>query len=141
MRCPPRREHAPLTLGSFQRSKPMTALDFTQTRRSDDHLEGAIRESAEANSILAMFDASSVGLGFVDCDFRIIRINEVLASVGGRAAADQIGRLTADVVPDLWPQLEPLYQSVMDQSQPIASVQVIGASAEDGDRTHHWLCS
>ena len=65
----------------------MTVLDLTRTRRSDDRLEGAIRESAEANSILAMFDASSVGLGFVDCDFRIIRINEVLASMTGMSAA------------------------------------------------------
>ncbi len=88
-----------------------------------------------------MFDASSVGLGFVDCDFRIIRINEVLASVTGGAAADQIGRLTADVVPDLWPQLEPLYKRVIDQNQPIASVPVTGVTAADGDRTHHWLCS
>jgi diguanylate cyclase (GGDEF)-like protein/PAS domain S-box-containing protein len=119
----------------------MTAIDFTQTKGSDDPLVDAIRESAEANSILAMFDASSVGLGFVDGDFRIIRINEVLASIGGGAAADQIGRLTADVVPDLWPQLEPLYKRVIDQNQPIASIEVAGVTATDGGRTHHWLCS
>jgi diguanylate cyclase (GGDEF)-like protein/PAS domain S-box-containing protein len=119
----------------------MTALDVTQTNGSGDSLQNAIRESAEANSLLAMFDASSVGLGFVDCDFRIIRINDVLASVSGQTAADQIGRLTADLVPDLWPQLEPLYQRVIDHNQAIASVPVTGVSAEDSERAHHWLCS
>lgn len=119
----------------------MTAIDFTQTETSDDRLADTTRQSAEANSILAMFDASSVGLGFVDRDFRIIRINEVLASVAGGAAADQIGRLTADVVPDLWPQLEPLYMRVIDTNQPITSVRVTGVTAADGERTHEWLCN
>ena len=34
----------------------MIALDFTRDRASDDRLDDAIRESVEANSILAMFD-------------------------------------------------------------------------------------
>jgi diguanylate cyclase (GGDEF)-like protein/PAS domain S-box-containing protein len=119
----------------------MTALDFNQTGASDDLLDDAIRTSAEANSILAMFDASSVGLGFVDCDFRIIRINEALASVTGICAADQIERLVADVVPDIWPQVEQIYRRVIHQNQAIANVQVTGGTAADGDRTQHWLCS
>jgi PAS domain-containing protein len=114
----------------------MTLIDCTQTKGSGDCPQRAIRESAEANSVLAMFGASSVGLGFVDCDFRIIRINEILASLTGGSAADQIGRLTADVVPDLWPRLEPLYERVIDQNLPITSVPVTGVTAAEGDRTH-----
>jgi diguanylate cyclase (GGDEF)-like protein/PAS domain S-box-containing protein len=119
----------------------MTVRKFTHTKASDDRLDDAIRESAEANAILAMFDASSVGLGFVDCDFRIIRINAALASVNGGTVVDQIGRLAADVVPDIWPQLEPLYQRVLDQNQPIANIQVTGRTEADGERMQHWLCS
>ena len=119
----------------------MTTADFTQSKASNGRLDDAIRDSAEANSMLAMFDASSVGLGFVDRDFRIIRINEALASVSGIAAVDQVGRLAADVVPDIWPQLEPLYQRVIDQDQPVANVQVTGGTGADADRIRHWLCS
>ena len=119
----------------------MTIVDSIHNTATEDRLDAAIRESAEANSILAMFDASSVGLGFVDCDFRIIRINDALAAVNGGAVAGQIGRLVADVVPELWPQLEPMYQRVIDQNQPIANIQVTGMTAADSERKHHWLCS
>jgi diguanylate cyclase (GGDEF)-like protein/PAS domain S-box-containing protein len=80
-------------------------------------------------------------LGFVDCDFRIIRINDALASVSGVSAAEQIGQLAADVVPDSWLQLEQTYQRVIDENRPIANVQVTGGTGADGDRAQHWLCS
>lgn len=88
-----------------------------------------------------MFDTSSVGLGFVDCDFRIIRINDVLASVYGVVAPDQIGRITASVVPEIWPQMEPLYRTVIEQNRPIANVQVTAGADADGKHPRHWLCS
>jgi diguanylate cyclase (GGDEF)-like protein/PAS domain S-box-containing protein len=107
----------------------------------DSRLDDAIRESAEANSIFAIFDASSVGLSFVDRDFRIVHINAALAVVNGGAAEDQIGQLVADVVPSIWPQLEPIYRRVIDHKQTVANVEVKGAIAADGNRDHHWLCS
>jgi diguanylate cyclase (GGDEF)-like protein/PAS domain S-box-containing protein len=107
----------------------------------DHRLDGAIRDTSEANSILAIFDASSVGFGFVDRDYRIVHINAALASVSGGAAKEQIGELTADVVPNLWPQLEPMYRRVIDHNETITNVEVTGVTAADGDRIHHWLCS
>jgi PAS domain-containing protein len=91
--------------------------------------------------MLAIFDASFVGLGFVDCDFRIIDINAVLASINGGAVEDQIGRLVADVAPYLWPQLEPIYRRVVDEEETMANVELKNRTANDGKRDHRWLCS
>jgi diguanylate cyclase (GGDEF)-like protein/PAS domain S-box-containing protein len=104
-------------------------------------LDEALRESADASSILAIFDASSVGLSFVDRDYRIVHINAALATVTGGTVEDQVGRLVADVVPDLWSQLEPIYRQVIEHSQTVANVEVKGVTAADGNRGHHWLCS
>jgi diguanylate cyclase (GGDEF)-like protein/PAS domain S-box-containing protein len=107
----------------------------------DGRLDEAMREAEVANSILAIFDASSVGFSFVDRDFRIVHINAALAVVNGGTVQDQIGRLVADVVPEIWPQLEPIYRRVIDHKQTIANVEVKGVLATDGNRSHHWLCS
>jgi diguanylate cyclase (GGDEF)-like protein/PAS domain S-box-containing protein len=101
----------------------------------------ALRDSVDANSILAIFDSSSVGLSFVDRDYRIVHINSALATVNGGAVVDQVGRLVSDVVPDIWPQLEPIYRRVIDHGEAVANVEVQGVTAADGNRGHHWLCS
>lgn len=108
-----------------------------------DHRPDVVtRESAVVvRSMLAIFDASPVGLGYVDRDFRIVDINAVLASVNGGLADDQIGRLVADVVPSFWPQLAPIYRRVIDEEEAVTDVEVKVVMATDGDRGRHWLCS
>lgn len=107
----------------------------------DERLDEGIGEAVDADSILAIFDASSVGLSFIDRDFRIVHINAALASVAGSTPHDQVGHLVRDVAPDLWPQLEPLYRKVIEEGRTIANVEVTGVTSSDGDRRHHWLCS
>ena len=80
-----------------------------------DRLEESLRESnratVEASSIIdSLQSTASVGFGYVDRDFRLLRINAMLAAVNGGKVEDQIGRRVAEVVPALWPTLEPLYQ-------------------------------
>src|ERR1700677_172628 len=103
-------------------SNDLRQMDHTMPLNG--RLDDAIRDSAEANSILAVFDASSVGLSFINRDYRIVHINPALAVFNGGTVEDQVGRLVADVVPDLWPQLEPIYRTVLDHNQPVANVEV-----------------
>ena len=80
-----------------------------------DRLEESLRESnrgaLEASSIIdSLQSTESVGFGYVDRAFRLLRINAMLAAVHGGRVEDQIGRTVAEVVPALWPTLEPLYR-------------------------------
>ena len=84
-----------------------------------DRLEESLRESnrgaLEASSIIDSLQATeTVGFGYVDRAFRYLRINTMLAAVHGGRVEDHIGRTVAEVVPALWPTLEPLYQRVID---------------------------
>ena len=118
----------------------MTPVEFA-ARSQEERAEKADRAAAEALSMLDIFDASSVGLGFVDSDFRFIRINAALASTNDRTAAEHIGRTVEEVVPEIWPQLQPMYQRVIETGETISNVEVAGSTAADPGRIHHWLTS
>ena len=119
-------------------------VDPIFARADWDRLEESLRESnratVEASSIIDSLQATaSVGFGYVDRDFRILRINAMLASVNGGEVEDQIGRRVADVVPALWPTLEPIYRRVIDSGDAVVNQEVSGPTATDPDQIHSWL--
>jgi diguanylate cyclase (GGDEF)-like protein/PAS domain S-box-containing protein len=107
------------------------------TKRLEENVRQAKGATADALAILDTLDSSSsVGLGFIDCDYRIVRLNAVLAAVYGGKVEDQIGRRVADVVPARWPALEPAYRRVLETGEPLISQEV---SSEMDGHLHHWL--
>ncbi len=138
------------TIGDVATSAPgrhrtgQELVDPIFARADWDRLEESLRESnratIEASSIVDSLQATaSVGFGYVDRDFRIVRINAMLASVNGGEVEDQIGRRVADVVPALWPTLEPIYRRVIDRGDAIVNQEVSGTTAADPDQIHSWL--
>jgi len=118
--------------------------DRVLERADWDRLEESLRESnratSEASSIIdSLQSTTSVGFGHVDREFRFLRINSMLASVHGGKVEDQIGRTVAEVIPALWPTLEPIYQRVIDTGEPVVSQEVSGKTAMDPDHIHYWL--
>ena len=118
--------------------------DPTFAQADWDRLEESLRESnratVEASSIIdSLQSTASVGFGYVDRDFRLLRINSMLAAVNGGRVEDQIGQRVAEVLPALWPALEPIYQQVIDSGEAAVNQEVSGPTATDPDRIHYWL--
>jgi len=108
--------------------------------RLEESLRESHRATAEASSIIdSLQSTSSVGFGYVDRDFRLVRLNPMLAATTGGRVEDQIGRTMAEVVPALWPTLEPIYRSVIDTGEAAVNREVSGPVATDPDRIHSWL--
>jgi putative nucleotidyltransferase with HDIG domain/PAS domain S-box-containing protein len=106
----------------------------------NDRLRAADRVAAEALSILDAYQsASTVGLGFVDAHFRILRVNPMLASVNGGDVEDQLGKTLAEVVPALWAQLEATYRAVIEHGAQVVNLEVTGEMATDPGHPHSWL--
>jgi PAS domain S-box-containing protein len=100
------------------------------------------RRAAEALSTLETLQSTApVGLGFVDREFRIIHLNDMLASVNGSTVKEQLGRKVAEVVPEIWSQVEPLYRRVLENDEAVLNVDSSGETAADPGRIHHWLAS
>lgn len=106
------------------------------------HLREADREAAESLTLLeTLQSAAPVGLGFVDREFRIVRMNEKLAAVNGLPLEEQLGRRVSEVVPELWPQLEPMYQHVLNSGDAVVNQEVEGPSSDGDGEVRFWLAS
>jgi PAS domain S-box-containing protein len=104
-------------------------------------LTEAMRKSEESLTLIETLQSTApVGFAFVDREFRIVRINQALAEVNGAPLDDQIGRTVAEVVPDVWAQMESVYRSVLDTGKPVVNLEVDREWSETGDR-RHWLAS
>ena len=104
-------------------------------------LAEAMRKSEESLTLIETLQSTApVGFAFVDREFRIVRINQALAEVNGAPLEDQLGRTVAEVVPDVWSQMESVYRSVLDTGEPVVNLEVDRERGETGDR-RHWLAS
>ncbi len=91
----------------------------------------AERKLADSLGLLeALQSTAPVGMVFVDREFRVQRINETLAAVNGAPIEDQIGRPVSELVPELWPQLEPGYRHVLETGEALMN-QVVHLSMPD----------
>lgn len=122
------------------------AVSEVASARERVRIEGLLRDSerqtAQTLSLLeTLQSAAPVGFGFVDREFRNVRANDRLAAVSGFRAEEVVGRTVAEVVPDLWPQLEALYRHVFETGEAIVNQEITGETAEEPGRTHTWLTS
>lgn len=92
------------------------------------------RRARQASETLALTDAvlasAPLALGFIDTDFRILRINARLARLNGLSADDDLGRTVAEVLPELWPLFEPHYRAVLATGEEVTAVEVLHHDAE-----------
>ena len=88
-------------------------------RRAKDLV--ALRETALAK-LESLLAASPVGIAFLDRHLRYLRINDALAALNGKPAADHLGRTVAEVVPEVATQLEPMLRHVLDSGEPLTNL-------------------
>ena len=97
---------------------------------------GAIAQSFELLEML--LSKAPIGLGFVDRELRRVWVNETLASYNDMTVAEQIGRRVPDLVPTLWPQMEPCYRKVLDHGEAVIDAEVSGPNEVTPDVIRHW---
>ncbi|MCU1588984.1 MAG: domain S-box-containing protein [Frankiales bacterium] len=118
-----------------------TATDVEDQKQLELALRRADREVTETVTLLQSIEvATPVGFKLVDRDLRVVRINQMLADLEGCAVEECIGRPVAELVPDLWPQLENVYRRVL-AGEAVSNVDVSRPSAADPQRMRHWLAS
>ncbi|MFP2908637.1 PAS domain-containing protein [Pyxidicoccus sp. 3LFB2] len=88
--------------------------------------------SAEQSRVFleTMVASAPVGLAFVDLDFRFIHINDALASMNGLPREAHLGRKLSEIIPELWPFVEPHYRTVLETGKPVLDLEVTGATAK-----------
>jgi PAS domain S-box-containing protein len=108
--------------------------DVTALSESQQH-------TAESLTLMETLQlAAPVGFAFVDCDCRIVRINETLAEINGAPAHEHIGRTVAEMVPDVWAQMEHVYRRVLETGAPATNIEIERQMPGEPD-FRHWLAS
>jgi PAS domain S-box-containing protein/putative nucleotidyltransferase with HDIG domain len=118
-----------------------TATDIEDQKQLELSLRRAENEAIEALTLLRSIEASTpIGVKLVDRDLRIIRVNETLARINGLSIEEQLGRPVCEIIPDLWPELKPVYERAL-AGEATANVEICGPSAEIPDQVRYWLGS
>jgi signal transduction histidine kinase/putative methionine-R-sulfoxide reductase with GAF domain len=113
-----------------------------EERAAADQYAELYREAQRTTALLdALYGAAPVGLGFWDRDLRYVRVNEKLAEINERPAADHVGRTFAEVVPQLAHVLEPMSRRVLERREPVIALEVTAGSPSTPDEPRHWLAS
>jgi PAS domain S-box-containing protein len=97
-----------------------------------------------ASHASALFDivgeGAPVGLAFVDTDLRFVRVNAALAAINERPVSEHLGRRIDEVLPELGPQLVPVYRQVIETGEPVQQRELTAERPGTG-RVRHVLAS
>ena len=112
-------------------------VEITERKKASLQLEELQRAQAETLGLLdAMQKAAPVAFAFVDCEFRLVRVNETAARIGGYDPQVSIGRKIEDILPRLWPTVGPLYEHVRNTGEPVINCEIVaphpGRPGEEG---------
>jgi PAS domain S-box-containing protein len=136
------RNRSDLRAGASRRHHTVTWIGAPIETEDQQRPEQTQREAAENLALLeTLHSASPVGFGFVDRDLRVVSLNAALARVNGTSIESQLGRRVADVVPELWSQLEPVFRDVLDTGTSVINIELNGPAAGDPATVRHWLAS
>ena len=89
----------------------------------------------------ALYTTAPIGMGFVDRDLRIGRINETLASLSGKPAEESVGRDVIEVLGGLGTELATLCGRAVSREQPVAEVELAAATTANPKVSRQWLIS
>ena len=120
-----------------------TATDIDDARRREIDLGAAQQAANDALGLLeTLLSKAPVGLALLDHELRVVRANELLASLGGSSGDDAVGRTMASLVPALWPAMGPLLHGILDTGVPARDVEIDTSPAiAGGEPARRWLTS
>jgi PAS domain S-box-containing protein len=78
----------------------------------------------------ALFDAflqnAPAGLCILDSQLRYVQINQFLAEINSLSPAEHIGKTASEILPDIAPMVEPLYEQILRTKTPLINMEMSG---------------
>lgn len=90
--------------------------------------------------IQAIYDGAPVGLCFLDRRMRYVGLNRRLAEMNGAPVREHLGKTVAEVIPHVWPTIEPFIRRAM-QGEAVIGVEAQKPPLEPGGEPQTVLLS
>ena len=84
-----------------------------------------------------LYRTAPLGLALLDCNMRYVRINNRLAALNGRPAADHVSRTIRDMVPAFADRIEALVRQVTASGEPL-EIEGDGATPGMPEEHRYW---
>lgn len=116
--------------------------DVTGQVHAAASLRRSERSAVEALTLLETLQENApIGIGFLDREYRIVRLNHMLAALDPSPVRDHIGLLAAEVIPTMWPQVEPLFRRVTETGEAIVNTELYVERSPARGGAAYWLAS
>ncbi len=114
-------------------------LDISERKQAETLLHqseaAARRRQAE---IEAYYDSAPVGLCALDCDLRLLRINDRLNEMYGSSSTANLGRTFREVFPEFADQAEPLMRQVLAKGKSVRNFESASQTPAQPGITRIW---
>jgi PAS domain S-box-containing protein len=85
-----------------------------------------------------LYARAPLGLGLLDTELRFVRINAALADINGLSVEDHLGKRVWDLLPGVRESAEPPLRAVMESSEPMLDVPVVGTTPARPGEVREW---
>ncbi|MES2899212.1 MAG: response regulator [Pseudomonadota bacterium] len=118
----------------------------TELTRYRSGLEELVRERTDelerANALLkTVYATAPAGMALLDCDLRVVMVNDYLAAINDKTVAEHIGRTLPEILGPLGVEYEKAYRQVRDTRMPLVAQEGRGEVPRDPGVEHHWVVS
>jgi PAS domain S-box-containing protein len=89
----------------------------------------------------ALTSHAPVGFAILDTNLRFVAVSDAYARMNGLDLERHLGRSPADVIPDIWPQIEPRIDAVIRSGEPVVDHEITGLTPALPGSQRTWVQS
>ncbi|MBV6626123.1 MAG: PAS domain-containing protein [Rivularia sp. (in: Bacteria)] len=86
----------------------------------------------------SFFKNAAIGLAILDSEWRHVLINETLADINGKSVEEHIGKAVREIIPEIAPKLESIYQEVSTTGEPVYGIEITGETPKEPGLIRNW---
>ncbi|MFM7407321.1 MAG: GAF domain-containing protein [Cuspidothrix sp.] len=113
----------------------ITFVNIDEIKRVQQELQ------VRTDELELIYASSPVGFALIDENLCFLRINDVMAEMNGIPAADHLGRIVGEILPEFTEIIEPLFQQILATKQPIYNLEIRGTTTAQPGVLRDWIAS